>query len=339
MSTSSYSQLTAELTARLPGLSAFLAQRFITRAWRDIRNDRPARPWSFLLTDGALVCPPQITAGTANITQFSATVTMDATATTALTPYLAGTPLLTQMQIRFGGANNTGTVGQVYQIQAAIGSPLVLTLDRVVQEATNTGTGYQVYRCYVVPPISDFERWNSVTDVADGWTLALDKTSAYFDAIDPQRMSQGQAYCVGMFQGTTTTGLGTPSPLYELWPHPVQGQTFYVRMRRYGTPFSLPTDVAPDPITDEVIMEKALQYAYPHCQANIGNFPTMKGVSWLPLLQGSTALYTQLVRDAHNQDDNVRPTSIIRAGHGLRDARPFPYPIDAAFLQSHLVSF
>src|SRR6185437_500585 len=97
-----YQELTSELAGRLPGLSPFLAQRFVERAWQDVRN---RRLWSFLLVDGAVVCPPQITAGTATIDQFSQTVTMSADATTALTPYLNGTPLLTQMQIRFGGSS------------------------------------------------------------------------------------------------------------------------------------------------------------------------------------------------------------------------------------------
>src|SRR6185437_9733770 len=100
-----------------------------------------------------------------------------------------------------------------------------------------------------------------VVDVADGYTLDLDRTSAYFDVLDPQRASQGQAYFVGMYQGTTTTGLAPETPLYELWPHPVSGQTFYVRVRRTGAALSNPGDSVPIPITDELLLERALVYA------------------------------------------------------------------------------
>jgi hypothetical protein len=61
----------------------------------------------------------------------------------ALTPYIAGVPLLTQMQIRFGGPN-TLTAPQVYRIMlvdATVPTALVLTLDRVVAEPTNAPLG------------------------------------------------------------------------------------------------------------------------------------------------------------------------------------------------------
>ena len=55
--------LTSELTGTLPGLSSILAETYVNRALREIYNERS---WSFLVTDGVLVLPGQITAGLAS---------------------------------------------------------------------------------------------------------------------------------------------------------------------------------------------------------------------------------------------------------------------------------
>ena len=77
----SFQSMAAELTGVIPGLSPFLADSFILRAWRDIRDKRL---WSWLQTEAGIFCPTQVTTGTVAVTQFSDTVTCDADASAAL---------------------------------------------------------------------------------------------------------------------------------------------------------------------------------------------------------------------------------------------------------------
>lgn len=345
----SYGDLSSELTGRLPGLSGFLADDFISRAYRKIRD---ARLWSFLIQDDAVICPGVVTAGTMNITQYNNQATANATASAALIALNTVQTPLTILQIRFG----TSPGGQIYNITAADvttnPAAVLLTLDRAIQDATSATATYQIYRAYVAAPQADFLKWISVVDIANNWTLHLDQTSSQFDRWDPQRASLGQAYYLGYYKPSTdaNTQLSpiAPVPMYELWPGPTQGQTFYVRYRRRGVNFSQPLDQQPDVIPDELIMEMALcTYAYPFAMANIGSFPKMAKVNWAQLIQLSRQnVYGDrrtgqvgMLRTAQVQDDNAALQSVLNKGRGLRDAPSFPYPIDAAFLQQHLVPF
>ena len=338
----SFQALSSELTGFLPGLSPFLADSYINRSWREVRD---ARLWSFLQEDCGIVCPAQVTAGTVSITQFSATVTCDATASAALLAISLPSPLtLTALQIRFGGAGNTAQTGQIYSIAAVDQTNpavVVLTLGRLVMEATDAASGYQVYRCYITPTVDDFLAWQSVVDMTNGWRLKLNYTSSSFDARDPQRQAQGQAYYVGGFKGNPEL---QPKPQYELWPHPTSGQTFYARYRRQGEDFAEPADTQPVIIPDALIIHRALGYhAYPWAAANIGHFPALKGANFGLLMLDAKKMYQEDLLRAKRQDDEQELQTVWARGHGLihglRGAHAMvSYPIDSAFLQAHLIN-
>src|SRR5262245_44164287 len=259
--------MSAELTGAVPGLSPFLADNFIQRAWADVRRERL---WSFLQEDCGIVCPTQVTDGTVAITQFSETVTCDADASAALLAIQLPSPLdLTAMQIRFGGSGNTGFVGQVYSIVAfdsSVPTAVVLTLDRVVFQATNSTSGYQCYRCYIKPTQDDFLKWEQLVDMTNGWFLRTNFSSSYFDVRDPQRMAQGLAYFVGGFKGNPET---QPKPQYELWPHPTSGQTFYGRFRRQGEDFATAATELPQIVPESLVLQRA--YGWYVCEWAVKN--------------------------------------------------------------------
>ena len=147
----------AELTGTLPGLSVFLAEKYIARAWQDICG---RRNWAFLEGDASIVCPAVVTTGTVNVSQFSATVTFDATASAALlaqaTP--GSTPGLLGMAFRVTSPASP-RAGQVYTIQTAdISTPtaIVATLDRPLVEPTSATATFQIYRAYIPPPDPNF---------------------------------------------------------------------------------------------------------------------------------------------------------------------------------------
>lgn len=332
-----FGDLASELVGRLSGLSPFLAETFIQRSYRRVREERL---WTFLATDGVLVCPAAVSTGTAAVTQFSATVTMSAAATTALNAI--PTPALTALQIRFMGiASTVGQTSQIYNILTAVGSPLVLTLDRVVQEPTNALTSYLVYRVYVQPPIADFLKWDSLDDMINGFTISKGKlsySSSYFDVRDPQRQALALAYLLGLYKGSSQVSSVDSTPIYELWPGSTQGQQFYVRFRRRGVDPAM-TDPVPSTLPDGLIVENALaEHAYPHCQANIGHFPAMFKVNWGLLVREAQAAYKSRLMRAKITDNEVAEQQVLNRGHGLRGMRgDFPYPIDSNFFQSHAI--
>lgn len=359
---STFLDLYAQIAGQLPGLGPFLSQTFVNQAWVDIGNKRL---WNFLQQDVAIVCPAQITSGSVSFTQFDnpGEVTCDATASAALltqaTPG-ATQPGLTNMQIRF--STSSPSTGQVYSIVAAdVTDPaaIVLTLDRMIVEPTDAESSYQVYRCYFVPPLAtgSFRKWVSVVDMVNGWQLKLDYSSAYFDARDPQRQAQGQAYYIGSYEpnyiADAATGATAPNvnenagtPNFELWPHPTGGQTLYARARTKASKFVRPTDEIPNNIIeDQLILEWAKErYAYPHCKANVAHFPAFKGANWESLVDTARRTAAELLNDAKRNDDEQGLSSVWNRGHGLRNRLMGgkgmqQFPIDSNFLQSHLVRF
>lgn len=339
----SFVDLYSEMVGRLPGLSPFLAETFIQRAWREIRDERQ---WSFLQEICAIVCPVQVVAGTLSITQFSATVLADATASAALLAIALPAPLdLTAIQLRFGGTGNTSNVGQVYSIASVDQTDptaLIITLDRIQVQPTNAASGYQAYRCYIKPTVDDFLNWTSFVDMTNGWSLKRNLSSQIFDVRDPQRQAQGMAYYLGSFLGNPGT---QPKPQYELWPHPTSGQAFLGRFRRRGENFNTAADVQTEMIPDSLIMIRALGWhGYPWAHENIGRIPQLKGTNWVQEAINARAMYPAELTRAKRQDDEQELQTVWNRGHGLvHGVSAFKgmvnFPIDAAFMQSHLLNF
>jgi hypothetical protein len=328
-----YADLAAELAGVLPGISPILASTYIKRAWREIRDERN---WSFKTAQANLVCPTAIQTGTVNIVQASNSIVFDAAASTVLGGFVAGVPLITQMQVRFGGP--------LYRMLVVTNLfPLTITLDRAVVEPTNAAAAYSVYRAYVSPPVSDFSRWDSLDDYANGITIAKDrltKTSVYFDMMDPQRLSTNMAYYLGAIVADAT-GL----PLYELWPHPTQGQNFLVTYRRTGAEFNLPTDVQPAVIPDSLIMARSMGWhAGPWAKANQARFLGLKGIDVTGLVTMARQQYALDLNTIRLQDDDLALDTVYNRGHwgggrrGWRGDGQGPIG-DSKFWQSHAISW
>lgn len=332
----SFADLASELAGTVPGLSPVLAETYITRAWQDVCA---ARLWAFLHREIAIPLPTQVTTGTVTATQFSSSITCNAAATTALTPLLTATPPLTRRQIRVQGQS-------LYSITAAAGSPLVLTLGRVFQEASGAGQAYQVYQAYLPAPAADFLRWESLEDFANGYALTgdrLTRSRAEFDRRDPQRQSQGLAYLLGQNRSDAV-----PALLWELWPHPTAGQTFLATYRSKGTtPDFTDTASAPPPtVPDGLITIRALGwYVYPWIQANRGGFPRYARTDFLSLIQDAKNQYRMLLTDAKRVDDEQSLQTVYNRGVRGRGARPvgrtgdLSGPADAAYWQGHPITW
>ena len=334
-----FADLASDLTGRLPGLSPFLAESFILRAFRSIREERH---WSWLVQDGAIVCPVLVSTGTFSYTQGGTTATADTPATAALASY-PNPPGLTGVQIRFMGTTSTG---EIYNILTATGNPLVITTDRAIQEATAAASPYLVYRAYVVPPVTDFQSWISLVDMVNGFALTkgdLRWTSAAFDARDPQRQAFGLAYRCGFYkpQAQGYSAATNQQPIYELWPGSTQGQTWYVRFRRSGTTPAM-TDTVPGALPESLVLNKALaEHGYPHMLANNGNFPGMLKVDFKTLITVAQAEYRDRLQKTKLDDESIDLQSVYNRGQGLKTGRwpngQFPIPIDSNWIQGHAI--
>ncbi len=344
-----YLELTAELTGILPGLSPLLAEKYINRAWKEICD---AKTWGFLRADVSIRCPGVVIAGAVSITENLTTITFDATASAALLA-LGTVPGLEALQVRFGAA---GTTGGIYNMRVvdSVTDPtaIVVTLDRIVVEATNATSTYQVFRAYVAAP-ADFRRWESITEPDNAIRMdraRLRHTSSDFDIWDPQRQSQGLAYFLGHYLGNrilnTTTQTVTPNatsargaPIYEFWPTPTNGQNFFARYQRRGLAFTANAGELPDQISDGLVLARALGYhAYTFAQANQAHFPTFKGVNWGQLTLAARAEYRELLHTESQNDEDQSHGKVWNKGHTLRGRHTGGLILDANYLQSHLVN-
>jgi hypothetical protein len=326
----SFLDLAAELAGTLPGLSPILSETYVARAWEDVCA---ARLWSFLSRDAAIPLPTQVIGGTFTATQFGTTLTADATATAALTPLLTATPPLVGRQIRLQGRS-------LYTITIAAGSPLVLTLDRVYQEASGAGQAYQVYQAYIPVPAPDFLRWTTLDDYQNGYAITGDRlmrSRTEFDRRDPQRQSQGLTYFLGQFK--STAGL---VPKWEFWPHPTSGQIFIAAYQSKGTTpdYTDETSALPETLPSGLVMIRALGWhAYPWVQANRGGFPRYAKTDFLSLITDAKAQYHRLLVDAKRVDDEQALQTVYNRGVQGRGRRGFTSdvggPADAAWWQRH----
>ncbi len=345
-----YLELTAELVGVLPGLSPFLAERHVNRAWGEICD---AKTWGFLRADVAIRCPGLTAVGTVDITQNGLAITFDATASAALLA-LGTVPGLDALQIRFGAAGTTGGIYNMRVVDSTTApAAIAVTLDRIVVEATNATSTYQVFRAYVTAP-DDFRRWESIIEPDNAIRMdrhRLRHTSADFDIWDPQRQSQGLAYFLGHYLGNrildNTTQSVTPdasaprgAPIYEFWPTPTNGQNFFARYQRRGLDFTQHAAQLPEQVSDGLVLSRALGYhAYPFAMANQGHFPAFKGVNWGQLIVGSRATYAELLHTESQNDIDQSHGKVWNRGHGLRGRyNRSGLILDANYLQAHLVN-
>jgi hypothetical protein len=222
------------------------AYNLVNDAWTDVRNDRL---WSFQLAEDSISTPNVINVGTFTTVQGTNTVTADATATTALTGIT--NPLITQRQFRI-------TSGGIYNIIAASGSPLVLTLDRTYSDPTGTGQSYQVYQCYFPAPVPDFKRWLDWRDLTNGQWLSVYLTRREVNFGDPQRLYFTFPMFVLPFdtdqrQGSATFG----NLMFELYPNPLSQVSYMRYWLRTGADLVNPSDTLPYPMTDKLILERS----------------------------------------------------------------------------------
>ena len=298
-----------ELKAYTPNLPTNLAKRIVNRARREIYAEKP---WTFLFQESYLTTPSLINSGTFTVTQNSTTITPDATALAAITGLT--NPVLTRRQIKFGTGN------LIYNVAAFDGATVTLDKPFFATTAGSTSSGYSLYQAYYSPPSTDFLRWISVADVANGYELDMLKTKEELDRWDPQRVTVGQPICIaqhaavpaGFWDATVNVG----DPLYEIWPHPTFARTYAVLYQRRGVEFSADSDTLPQSISMDLLLTRSRMHAYEWQMAQDPAFAN----GYRSLVPALATQYTKLLQEARVQDNEIFVTQWVpRVGaRGLR---------------------
>lgn len=307
-----------ELIGHVPSLNPFLAQRFINRAWRDIRQ---TKSWSFQIAEGFLIVPLSITAGTVSVTQYSTTVTPNAAAITALNS--AGShPLLGERQFRLSAGS------RIYNISSYDGA--VITLNEEYQEASGSNQSYEIFRCFFKPPTSDFIRFISIRDLTTNYHIRLNYTQEEINYLDPQRSTTGDPLYCAAYRSDSSSG-----PLFELWPTPSSARSYQVLYQKRGQDLASPSDALPSVIPDSLVLDRALYYAFRWAEQNKGVHKELLATDWRYLSMDVNKNYSEQLTRAIREDEDIFEQKI--AHHESRSG--FLTPIDANYAQNHIVDW
>jgi hypothetical protein len=309
-----------ELVGDIPRLSYLRARSLVQRAWHDIRD---SRRWSFLVSEGVLIAPAQMIAGTVTVTQYSASVVGDATAGAAWAAAVlpASGVDMTTRQFRLSG-------GPIYNISAYDPDTFTLTLDRAYQEASGSGQTYQIYRCYYPAPSADFMRWISVVDPITKYRFRkrnLHLTKAEIDRRDPYRGAVNTPVCLAFYK-TDSTGRA----IYEMWPHPTANISYVCLYSRRGEDFTA-TETLPAPVSEDLLMSGARIKAYDWAQANAGRFLELQGTNWAQLRASEQKSYALDLFRTQRNDEEAWTANYSEN----EDNAGISGPVDAAYFQAN----
>jgi hypothetical protein len=280
--------MTSEITELVPAMSRVRAKRLVNRAWKIVQD---SCLWSFQLGQGGFSTPNITTGGSISATLGSNQIVGDAVATAAWSALpLYWAPTL--QQIRAQGFSIYSVIAFDTTTNAPFGT---LTLDRPFVDPLPffTGVGYQMFQAYIPAP-PRFKRWLNIADMFNCWPLDIWTPRRTVDLSDPARLyTSNPSMALGL--GQDLRGAGTPNQsatfgqqLYELYPNPqtqISYQTYYVAEAPY---LQNNSDTLPYPIDEELVVQKALTWAYRDAEArrdimaakgSVGNFMALKKMS------------------------------------------------------------
>lgn len=258
--------MTSELTELVPGMSRIRAKKLINRSFKIVQD---SCLWSFQLGQGGFSTPEVTTAGTISATLGLNTITGDATASAAwiaLPLYWA----TTLQQIRAQGFS----IYSVIAMDTTNPTAVVLTLDRPFVDPLPffTGVGYQMFQAYIPAP-PRFKRWLTIADMFNIWALDIWTARRTIDLADPARLyTSNPSMALGLGQdrrgaGTVNASATLGQQLFELYPNPqteISYQTYFVQEAPY---LENNSDTLPHPIDENVVISKALTWAYRDAEA------------------------------------------------------------------------
>lgn len=267
-------ELARELSGLFPKLPIPYAQTLINRGWRDICDEKD---WSFLRGFGIYNTPASISTGAVAVTQFSQTITFNATARAVLS--VLSFPALTMRQFK----TRNGDIYNIESLDADFATNGIATLDRIYQGGTNAASTYTVYQVYYGLPqaanggaATDFKRFISIRDnITQNFFSNINGSLETLNYSDPNRNQSGipfaiYPYCVD----------SAGNPKFEMYPHPTSALVLLVDYVKRGID-KTETEVYPNVIPDALVLSRAAYYACDWAQQNVGVFPELAKTNWL----------------------------------------------------------
>jgi hypothetical protein len=256
-----YVDMFSELQDLVPGLSRIRSKKLVRRAFQYVQD---SNLWSFQCQQGSFSTPNISTAGSVTFALGSSQVVGDAAASAQwLSLPFQWRP--TTQQIRAQGY----TVYSIIAMDATNPDAVVLTLDRLFTDPLPfySGVAYQMYQAYIPAP-KGFKRWLNVSDMFDMWSMDIWTTVRTENLLDPARQIASNPWAMLPIgadlrgQGTLTPSATLGQQLYELYPYPTVTIPYEWWAIVDWPQLENNSDELPFPITEEVVTQKALTWAY-----------------------------------------------------------------------------
>lgn len=284
----SYIDMASELEEAIPGLDRIYAKTLIRRAWRVVQD---SNLWSFQLQQGGFSTPQVLTAGSISATLGGSQLIGDAVATAAwqALPFMFSPTL---QQIRAKGFSTYSIIAFDTTTNAPFGT---LTLDRPFVDPLPfyTGVGYQMFQAYIAAPVG-FKRWLNIADMFNCWAMDIWTSRRTINMDDPARLyttNPWRVLALGQDMrgaGTVTSSATLGQQLFEMYPYPSTAISYMTYFVQDAPQLVNNSDTLPHPITEDVVLTKALTYAYRWAE----------GRKDVMAAKGSGANYGQLKKEA-----------------------------------------
>ena len=254
----------SEITELVPSLSRVRAKKLVNRALKYVQD---SNLWSFQLLQGGFSTPNISTEGSISIPYLGSSQIIGDVNASAQWQSLPFIWAPTTQQIRAQGYSIYSVIAIDY---GTINPPYAtLTLDRPFIDPlpSLTGVGYQMYQAYQPMPVG-FRRFLSCMDMFDMWFMDIWTSRRTEDLRDPTRLISSNPYRM-LPLGTDRRGAGTPTPsatlnqqLYEMYPYPTTEIAYQWYAVIDWPELAANSDTLPPQITEEVVVQKALTWAY-----------------------------------------------------------------------------
>jgi len=312
-------ELKNKLFAELDVIPASSLEDRINDALRDIYD---SNDWGFLYTD-SYVRTPVLIQGTAQVSQFSKSATLDATTNTTLknATSIVGQVRAEERQVKFPASVQTDK-GFIYNITTYDSVAGVLTLDQPYQDPDNSAALIQIFKSYYTPPtydigtptspepIIDFKHFEYIFSPHFNRRLVFGSLPE-LNRYDPTRIYTGDPFYVAPY-----TFNSTGDPVFEFYPHPRFERILRVKYLRKGIPLRKSTDQVPNVIPQALILAKCKIKMYEWALANsdkVNVKAPSKYANLIALLNSpnNDASYVNLLDRAIKADEEQYPKAYV----------------------------
>ena len=189
-------------------------------------------------------------------------------------PKVARSAPLLELQPSSKFAPKGFSIYSVIALDSTNPNAVILTLDRPFVDPLPffTGVGYQMFLAYIPAP-PRFKRWLTIADMFNCWPLDIWTSRRTVNMADPAKLyTSNPSMAVGI--GRDMRGAGTINAsstlgqqLYELYPNPQTEISYQTYFAAYVGPMVNNSDTLPEGITEEIVTQKALTWAYRDAEA------------------------------------------------------------------------